>query len=256
MATASQIHESMGHVRPMLTMGSDARSIRNRALENARARRLMRSKACAVILGRAADAITARVRGVQVKEYTQVSDGRGTAELLLAHGRWTGSVFPRYFDPLTSSTKALLEETILEMDRIAQGEDEGSLAAVMSAALADAQATGKPDVAAALYLRDCASLVRHLDCVYDCKMGTVIDEMPDFWMSAARYALDRRHRRRWTELDDEGRTLAECALRAIGCGGSTLTVDQPYKTWMLEIAWMLLRRLSQQSLVFPPAKAA
>lgn len=240
-----------GHLRPLITMGSDAESIRDRALENVKARRLMRSRACNVILGRAADAVTASARGVELKERVEVPEGCGTAERLLAHGRWTGSVLNRYFDPISPATKHLLDAALVEMDRIARDEDEHSLASVMSAALDNAEADGDPDAAAALFLRDCASLVRHLDSVYDSRIATVIDEMPDFWMSAARCALE--YRRRGVVSDAE--KLAETALRETG-RGVALTVDQPWKTWMLEITWMLLRCMSRQAVQLSPAKAA
>lgn len=157
----------------------------------------------------------------------------------------------RYFDPASPATKRLLDAALVEMDRIAQDEDEHSLASVMFAALDAAEASGDIDTAAVLFLRDCASLARHLDSVYDCKMGIVIDQMPDFWMSAARCALE--HRRRRVAPDVDGNRLAEVALRVIGRGGKALPIDEP---WMLEIAWMLLRRMSAQAVSLPPAKVA
>lgn len=230
-------------------MGSDAADIRDRALASTKSRRLLQSRACSVILDRAADAVTAHARGVRVKEYDQTPDGRSTAELLLAHGRWTGSVLDQYFDHLSQCTKEMLIAALYEMERIAQDEDERTLSSIMSASVVDAEASGNQDAAADIFLRDCASLVRHLDIVYDSRIATVIDEMPDFWMSAARCVLESRR----CGVAHDAEKIAEIALRETG-RGTRLTVDQPWKTWMTEIAWMLLQRMSRHAVQLPPAR--
>lgn len=264
---------------PLRMIGSDALSIRDLALERVGGEHLLRSYACQIILDWAADLVVRTVSNAharaQFKSLARHQIARsgpfklsnwhflcpdaegvqGPAAILLRHGRDQGRVLAGRFRAISPQNRELLAAALVEMDRVRQRMTEARLEAAMSAALAESEASGNPDEPAALFLRDCCALVRHAHDIWDVHICRVVDTLPSFWGAATASALE--HRRRSIAPDDDGRALAEAALRSIGRGG-----DDPFAFFddalpgRAKIALRLLECLSWQSSNLPPAKTA
>lgn len=252
-------------VTEVATLGSDTRHIRDRALRHVGgdALALLRTKTTSALLNWAADEAVRAARPRLRDDYQYAS--AGDVSDLIAHACKMARLpaAPHYrppeqahrrsgYDVVSHEKREKLEAVVAQIARCAADETEQSLAEFRSAALDEAETSGR-SAAADLLVRDCASLLRHRNGVCDAKIWEVIENLRDFLVAAASSALD--HRRRGEEA--QRFFIANVAMEAIGEGGvnpSILISDTVGPRWRSGLAWTLLETMTVECWELPPAR--